>query len=117
MGIIMWFLNLGWKILGVIAGFMLLSYILGQGVDGIRDVLSTIGLALRAMGHAIRKRLIHYLRKESAEAEGEPEKPEETPKEPEEYNTEAKDENPAIVYMSYEDLKRVLKNGESSTTP
>lgn len=117
MGIIMWFLNLGWKILGIIAGFMLLSYILGQGVDGIRDVLATIGLAIRAMGHAIRKKLISYLRKESAE-EGEPEKPEETPKEPEEDNTEAKDnENPAIVYMSYEDLKRVLKNGESSTTP
>ena len=115
MGIIMWFLNLGWKILGIIAGFMLLSYILGQGVDGIRDVLSTIGLAVRAMGHAIRKKLIHYLRKESgAEPEGEPEKPEEQSEEPEEDEKETKDDGPVFVYMSYEDLQKVIK-GESNT--
>ena len=117
MGIILWCLDLSWKILGIVFGFMLLKYLVSNGAEGFKEFLATISLGLRAMGHAIRKKLIFYLRKESAEAEGEPEKPEETAKEPEEDNTEAKDDNPAIVYMSYEDLKRVLKNGESSTTP
>ena len=114
MGIILWCLDLSWKILGIVFGFMLLKYLVSNGAEGFKEFLATISLGLRAMGHAIRKKLISYLRKESAEAEGEPEKPEEQSEEPEEDKKETKDDGPAFVYMSYEDLQKVIK-GESNT--
>ena len=65
-------LNLSWKILGLVFGWMLFKYLLKNGSGTFREILDTITIGLRAMGHAIRKKLLTYLRKE-AEQEKEPE--------------------------------------------
>lgn len=62
-------LNIAWKALGVICGWMLLKYILKNGTGTLKEIFDTITIGLRAMGHAIRKKLLVYLKKE-AEEEG-----------------------------------------------
>jgi len=64
-------LNLAWRALGVICGWLLLKYILKNGTGTLKEILDTITIGLRAMGHAIRKKLLGYLKRE-AEQEREP---------------------------------------------
>ena len=57
-------LNIAWKALGVICGWLLLKYILRNGTGTIKEILDTISLGVKAMCCAIRKKLADHLRKE-----------------------------------------------------
>ena len=104
MDVILFMLNLAWKILALCMGSMLFKYVLKNGSGTFREILDTISLGLRTFGHWVRKMCLNYLKKESAEAEGEPEFVKEVaPDDP------AKDE-PKFVFMSFEDFQKAINN-------
>ena len=72
MDFILFMLRVAWKILAIVGGFMILKYVLRNGSQTMRDILDTISVAAKAVGHWIRKVCIGYLRKES-EAKEQPE--------------------------------------------
>lgn len=110
MDVILFALNLAWKILAICLGWMLFKYVLKNGSGTFKEILDTISVALRTFGHWIRKICLNYLRKESAEAEGEPEFVKEVaPEDPE------KDDEPKFVFMSFEDFQRAVKNHDKIT--
>lgn len=86
---IMWFLDVAWKILGLVIGWMLLKFVLTNGKETIRDLMETIHLGLQALGIKARLLLRQYLQKEK--------------KEPEEEKTE--DEKDKPIEMTFEEWK------------
>ena len=68
MDVLLFALNLSWKILVLCMGWMLFKYVLKNGSGTFKEFLETISLALRTFGHWIRKVCLNYLRKESAPA-------------------------------------------------
>ena len=68
MEIMLWALNLAWKVLVVCMGWMLFRYIVKNGKGTFGELLDTISAVLRTMGHAIRKMCLNYLKKEESEA-------------------------------------------------
>ena len=69
MDVLLFALNLSWKILVLFMGWTLFKYVLKNGSGTFKEFLDTVGIALRTFGHWIRKVCLNYLRKESAEAE------------------------------------------------
>lgn len=65
----MFMLDISWKILGVVFGFILLKYVIKNGTGAFRDIIETIGIGVRAMSTAIKRKLLNYLKKENAERE------------------------------------------------
>lgn len=59
-------LNMAWKILAIVGGWMLFKYVLKNGSGTMRDILDTISVAFKALGHAIRKWCIGYLKREAS---------------------------------------------------
>ena len=57
--------NLGWKILGLVFGCMLFMCIVKNGPETLKTILRTIAIGIQAMCVAIRKKLLNYLRKEA----------------------------------------------------
>ena len=64
MGFIDFCLGIGWKVLCITAGWMIIKWILKDGKETIKDLLSTIKLGLKAGGVVLRKKMARYLRKE-----------------------------------------------------
>lgn len=62
--IMLFMLNLGWKILGIACGWILLRYILRNGKGTFKDVLETLGSAIKTGCYFIRKKLAEKLLKE-----------------------------------------------------
>ena len=59
-------LNLSWKALCVVAGWLIIKYILRNGTGTVKEILDTIFIGIRAMARAIRMKLYNYLKKEEA---------------------------------------------------
>ena len=83
MGFISWAIDVAWRILAIVAVVMLAKAIVRNGPEAIREFLDTIGMALRALGCAIRKACLKYIIKEKEKGKEEP-KEEEKPPENEE---------------------------------
>ena len=64
---IMWFLDVAWKILGLVLGWMVLKFILKNGKDTIRDILETLHLGMQALSIKARMLLRDYLKKKPEE--------------------------------------------------
>ena len=62
-------LNVGWKTLGIVFGWLLLKYIIRNGTGTIREVLDTIGIGIKAACLAIRKKIREKLLKEEDKEE------------------------------------------------
>lgn len=71
MEIMLWALNLAWKVLVVCMGWMLFRYVVKNGKGTFGELLDTISAVLRTMGHAIRKMCLNYLKKEESEVKEE----------------------------------------------
>jgi hypothetical protein len=108
MEFIFWTLNIAWKVLGLCIGWMLFRYILKNGSGTFRDILDTITIGIKAMGHAIRKKMLNYLKKESEAEDQEEKKIREDYKTYRECCEGAGFTNP----VSYEEFKRVVMNHE-----
>lgn len=65
MDILLFALNLAWKILVLCMGWTLFRYVVKNGNGTFKEILDTIALGLRTFGHWIRKQCISYLKKES----------------------------------------------------
>ena len=105
MDVILFMLNLAWKILAVCMGIMLFKYVLKNGSGTFKELLDTISIALRTFGHWLRKVCLSYLKKESAEAEEGAVLVEE-----EQRDETNKDSVPTFVYMTYEDFENAVLN-------
>ena len=68
MEVLLFALNLAWKILVLCMGWMLFRYVLKNGRGTFKELLDTISIGLRTTGHWIRKKCLNYLRKEESEA-------------------------------------------------
>ena len=64
--VLLWFLNLAWKVLALAAGWILFKYVLRNGKGAFKDLLETIGLMVRAGCTLLRKKLIQLLDRETA---------------------------------------------------
>lgn len=67
--IMLFMLNLSWKILGIACGWILLKYLLRNGKGTFKEVLETLGSAIKTGCYFIRKKLADSLRKEKATIE------------------------------------------------
>ena len=63
--LLMWTLNIGWKTLVFVCGWMLIKWFIRNGKGVFRDVLETITLAMESVCAFIRRKLITKLRKEA----------------------------------------------------
>lgn len=63
MDAIMWFLDVAWKILGLILGWMILKFILTNGKETIKDILETLHLGMQALSIKARMLLREYLKR------------------------------------------------------
>ena len=89
MDVILFMLNLAWKVLALCLGWMLFKYVIKNGSGTFRELLDTITIMLRTFGHWIRKTCLNYLKREElveATIDGEPVKA-----------TLKKEEKPTIV--------------------
>lgn len=57
--------NLGWKILGLVFGFMMFVYIVKNGPETFRAIINVISVGIQTLCVVIRKKLVNYLRKEA----------------------------------------------------
>lgn len=64
--VLLWFLNLAWKVLALAAGWILFKYVLRNGKGAFKELLETIGLMMRAGCTLLRKKLIQLLDRETA---------------------------------------------------
>ena len=73
--ILLFALNLAWKIVALAAGWLLFKYVLKNGTGVFHDLLETLTMALSAGCKIIRKKLVQRLRKENQteEANNQPE--------------------------------------------
>ena len=62
-----WMLSLAWKAVCIAGGFMLFKYIVRNGKGTINDVLDTVTVFLKTIGHWIRKTCLNYLKRETEE--------------------------------------------------
>ena len=67
--VLLWFLNLAWKVLALAAGWILFKYVLRNGKGAFKELLETIGLMMRAGCTLLRKKLIQLLDRETAKDE------------------------------------------------
>lgn len=102
MDVILFALNLSWKILVVCMGWMLFKYVLKNGSGTFRDFLDTVSIALRTFGHWIRKTCLNYLKRESAKRDAEDKPIEEAASE------SAKENEPGTVAMTYDEFKKAV---------
>ena len=63
--VLLFFLNLAWKVLALAAGWILFKYVLRNGKGAFKDLLETIGLMVRAGCTLLRKKLIQLLDRET----------------------------------------------------
>ena len=106
MDVLLFALNLAWKILALCMGWMLFKYVVRNGSGTFKELLDTVSVALRTFGHWIRKTCLNYLKKESAEAGEEP-----VPVEEVQTDKTDNDGTPTFMYLNYEDFKdAVLKH-------
>lgn len=64
--VLLWFLNMAWKILALAFGWMLFKYVLKNGKGAFHELLETTGLIVRAGCKLLRKKLIQLLDRETA---------------------------------------------------
>ena len=62
--IMLWMLNVAWKILGIACGWILIRYLLKNGKGTFREMLDTLGSAIKTGCYFIRKKLAEMLTKE-----------------------------------------------------
>lgn len=101
---IMWFLDVAWKILGLVFGWMLLKFVLKNGRETIRDLMETTHLGLQALGIKARLLLRQYLSKEKTEKK----------KESEDETQEDKDKPIEMTFDEWRDFNKfmeAMKNG------
>lgn len=60
-----------WEVFKIMVAVVVFVYVMRNGPELAKDVLKTIGVAIHAVSHAIRKVCIGYLRKEAGEAKEE----------------------------------------------
>lgn len=96
MDVLLFALNLAWKILVLCMGWMLFKYVLKNGSGTFKEFLETVGLALRTFGKWIQTVCMSYLCKEEPAAKRQTDIPEEHVKEFDELMeiySKAKDDN------------------------
>ena len=64
-----WILSIAWKTAVVMIGWICVKYVLRNGGSTIRQVIETIGLAIRAGCYEVRYRLVDRLQRKAAEKE------------------------------------------------
>ena len=104
---IMWFLDVAWKILGIVMGWMILKFILRNGRETIRDLMETIHLGLQALSIKSRLLLRQYLKENNKKKE--PEKEE---------NQEDKDKPIEMSFDEWKDFNKfveAMKSGRPFT--
>ena len=62
-------LNIGWKTLGIVFGWLLLKYIIRNGTGTIKEVLETVGIGIKAGCLAVRKKIREHLLKDEKKVE------------------------------------------------
>ena len=72
MDILLFALNVAWKVLVLFMGWSLFIYVVKNGSGTFREILETISVALRTFGHWVRKTCLNYLKKESEAKEETP---------------------------------------------
>lgn len=70
MDILLFALNMAWKVLVLFMGWSLFAYVVRNGSGTFRELLDTISVTLRTFGHWIRKQCLSYLKRESEAKEG-----------------------------------------------
>lgn len=75
MDFILWALNIAWKVVCIAAGFIILKFIIQNGSGTFRELLETISVALKTIGHFIRKTCLGYLTKEKESTKEKPAEP------------------------------------------
>ena len=67
--ILLFALNVAWKVLCLVAGWILFRYVLKNGKGAIHEILDTISLILTAGCKVLKKKLVQLLRKENGQIE------------------------------------------------
>lgn len=66
MDFMLFMLNVAWKTLMVVIGWMVFRYVLKNGSGTVREILEALSAMLKAFGHWVKKMCLGYLNKESA---------------------------------------------------
>lgn len=64
--VLLFFLNLAWKVLALAAGWILFKYVLKNGKGAFKELLETIGLMVRAGCKLLKRKLIQMLDRETS---------------------------------------------------
>lgn len=89
MDVLLFALNIAWKVLALIMGWSLFTYVVRNGSGTFKEFLDTVGVVIRTAGHWIRVQCLSYLKKES--------------------------ENKKSETMSQEEFEKKMSNGETFT--
>lgn len=71
--VLLFALNLAWKLLAVAFGWMLFRYVLKNGKGAFHDLLETLEIAISAGCKLVRRKLVQKLQKENKRKETETE--------------------------------------------